>query len=79
MNNDNDTWRKMKRFWKLYRKKKKLRAQDTHFSWLKWVVNKSPYQVAKNPYDKIWKFFLSVFREWKVHPQGSREGSSKTF
>ena len=56
-----------------------LKAQNTQFLRLKWVANKSPNQVAKNPWDKIWKICLSVFRNWKVHLQGSREGSHETF
>ena len=40
-----------------------LKAQNTQFSRLKWVANKSPDQVAKNPRDKIWKIYLSVFRD----------------
>ena len=43
------------------------------FSWLKWVANKLPGQAAKTLKDKILKNFLSVFRDWKVYPQGSRE------
>ena len=58
--------------------KKKLKVQN-RFSWLKWVANKSQEQVAKNPCDKIWKKFLSVFRDWKVHPWGSCEGNLETF
>ena len=56
-----------------------LKAQNMQFSRLKWVVNKSPDQVAKNPWDKIWKIYLSIFRDWKVHLRGSCEGSRKTF
>ena len=35
-------------------------------------------QVAKNPWDKIWKICLSVFHDWKVYPGGSQEGSRET-
>ena len=27
----------------------------------------------------FWKICLNVFRDWKFHPQGSREGSRKNF
>ena len=47
--------------------------QNTHFSRLKWVANKSPGLAAKTLKDKIMKKFLSVFRDWKVYPRGSRE------
>ena len=47
--------------------------QNTRFSRLKWVTNKSPELVAKTLKDKIVKNFLSVFRNWKVYPQESRE------
>ena len=50
-----------------------LKAQDTCFSWLEWVANKSPIQVTKNPCDKIWKICLSVFCDWKVHSRVSSE------
>ena len=36
-------------------------------------------QVAKNPCDKIWKFCLNVFHNWKVHSQVSRDRSRQTF
>ena len=51
--------------------------QNTRFSRLMWVANKSPGLVAKTLKDKIVKNFLSVFRDWKVYPQGSRELSRK--
>ena len=47
--------------------------QNTRFSRLKWVANKSPGLAAKTLKDKIVKNFLSVFRDWKVYPWGSRE------
>ena len=47
--------------------------QNTRFSRLKWVANKTPSQAAKTFKDKILKNFLSVFHDWKVYPQGSRE------
>ena len=47
--------------------------QNTRFSRLKWVANKSPGLAAKTLKDKIVKNFLSVFRNWKVYPRGSRE------
>ena len=55
--------------WKVF--KIVLKAQNTRFSRLKWVANKSLDQVTKLPLDKIWKICLSVFRDWKVHPRGS--------
>ena len=48
-------------------------TQNTRFSRLKWVANKSPGLAAKTLKDKIVKNFLSVFRDWKVYPRGSRE------
>ena len=47
--------------------------QNTRFSRLKWVANKSPGLAAKTLKDKIVKNFLSVFRDWKVYLRGSRE------
>ena len=49
--------------------------QNTHFSRLKWVTNKSPELAAKTLKDKIVKNFLSVFCDWMVYPWGSREPS----
>ena len=46
---------------------------NTRFSRLKWVANKTPGQAAKTLKDKILKNFLSVFRNWRVYPRGSRE------
>ena len=51
--------------------------QNTLFSRLKWVANKSPGLAAKTLKDKIVKNFLSVFRDWKVYPRGSHELSRK--
>ena len=59
--------------------KKILKAQNTRFYWLKWAANKSLGQVAKNPYDKIWKICLSVFHYWKFHPRVNHKGSRETF
>ena len=47
--------------------------QNTHFSRLGWVANKSPGLAAKTLKDKNVEKFLSVFRDWKVFPWGSRE------
>ena len=47
--------------------------QNTCFSWLKWVANKSPGLAAKTLKDKIVKNFLSDFRNWKVYLRGIRE------
>ena len=47
--------------------------QNTRFSRLKQVANKSPGQAAKTLKVRIVKNFLSVFRNYKVYPQGSRE------
>ena len=52
-------------------------TQNTRFSRLKWVANKSPGLAAKTLKDKIVKKFLCVFRDWKVYPRGSRELSRK--
>ena len=57
---------KNEKFLKLVLKKTFI-VQNTRFSWLKWVMNKSPHQIAKNSWDKIWKICLSVFRDWKFH------------
>ena len=50
-----------------------FKIQNTRFSRLKWVANKSPELAAKTLKDKIVKNFLSVFRNWKVYPRESRE------
>ena len=47
--------------------------QNTHFSRLGWVSNKSSGQATKTLKDKIEKEFLSVFCDWKVYPWESRE------
>ena len=59
---------KLKNFEKL-----SLKKQNTRFSRLKWVANKSPGLATKTLKDKIVKNFLSVFRNWKVYPRGSCE------
>ena len=63
---------KLKKFWKTV-----LKTQNTRFSRLKLVANKSPGQAAKTLKDKIVKNFLSVFHNWKVYLRGSRELSCK--
>ena len=55
------------------------KAQNTRFSRLYHVAYKSPRQVARHLRQNFWKIFLSIFRDWKFHPQGSREGSCKNF
>ena len=35
--------------------------------------------VTKNPCDKFWKTFVSIFHDWKVHSWVSHEGSHKAF
>ena len=40
-------------------------------------INKLQGLAAKTLKDKILKNFLSVFRDWKVYPRGSRELSRK--
>ena len=47
--------------------------QNTRFSRLKWVANKSPGLAAKTLKDKIVKKFLSAFRDWKVYLRGSHK------
>ena len=59
---------KLKKF-----KKTVFETQNTHFSRLKQVANKSLGQAAKTLKVKIVKNFLSVFCYWKVYPRGSRE------
>ena len=49
---------KLKKFWKTV-----LKTQNTRFSRLKLVANKSPGQAAKTLKDKIVKNFLSVFHD----------------
>ena len=52
--------------------------QNTRFSRLKWVANKLPELAAKTLKDtNVKKKFLSVFRDWKDYPRGSRELSRK--
>ena len=55
-----------------------LIVQNTRFLRLEWVANKSPSQAAKNPCDKFWKIWLSIFRDWKVHPRVSHKESRET-
>ena len=50
-----------------------LKKQNTRFSRLSQVASKSP----KHLKHKFWKICLSVFRDWKFYPQGSREVSRK--
>ena len=68
VNNHNKSREKFEKF-----KKTIFETQNTRFSWLKQVANKLPGQAAKTLKVKIVKNFLSVFRDWKVYPQGSRE------
>ena len=65
---------KLKTFWKTV-----LKTPNTHFSRLKWVANKSLGLATKTLEDKIVKNFLSVFRDWKVYPQESRELNCENF
>ena len=65
---------KLKKFWKTV-----LKTPNTHFSRLKWVANKSLGLATKTLEDKIVKNFLSVFRDWKVYPQESRELNCENF
>ena len=44
-------------------KKTLFETQNTRFSRLKWIANKSPGLAAKSLKDKIVKKFLSVFRD----------------
>ena len=55
-----------------------LFVQNKRFSWLDWVVSKSPSQIAKILYENFWKICLSVFRNRKVHSWLSREGSHES-
>ena len=54
-------------------------TQNTRFSRLKWVANKSPGLAAQTLKDKIVKNVLSVFHNWKVYPRGSHELSRENF
>ena len=47
--------------------------QNTWFSWLRQVTCMSPGQAAKTLKRKLWKKFLSFFRNWKFHSRESRE------
>ena len=76
--NSHNKWGKNKEFLKTALKIT-LKAQNTHFSRLEWVANKSPSQAAKNPCDKFWKICLNVFHNLKVHLWVSREGSREPF
>ena len=60
---DNEQSQYTRENWKVFENylDKDRKAQNTWFSWLDWVVNKSPKQVAKNSCDKILKNFPSVF------------------
>ena len=48
-----------------------LFVQNTRFLWLSQVASKLP----EHSRQKFWKIYLSVFRDWKFYPQGSREVS----
>ena len=54
-------------------------VQNTRFSRLEWVANKSLMQVAKNSCEKFWKICLSVFCDWKFHSRVSCNGSRQAF
>ena len=51
--------------------KTNLFAQNTRFLQLSQVASKSPEHLRQ----KFWKFYLSVFHNWKFNPRGSREVS----
>ena len=53
--------------------------QNMCFSRLNQVACKSPGQAAKHLRDKILKICLSIFRDWKFYPRGSRERSHENF
>ena len=72
MNSRWNSREKLKKFWKTI-----LKTQNTRFSQLDQVASKSPGLAAKTLKDKIVKNFLSVFRDWKVYPQGSCKPSQK--
>ena len=61
-------------FLKLSLKCKTCDYHDWNESWISHQI-----KLPKNPWDKIWKFCLSVFRDWRVHTWGSRKGSCETF
>ena len=50
-----------------------LLMQNTRFSWLIWLVSKSPKWVAKIPCARFWKCSLSLFHNWDFHLPVSRE------
>ena len=64
VNNRKNLREKLKKFEKLSWKRKTRISRD-------WI--KSPGLAAKTLKDKIVKKILSVFRDWKVYPRGSRE------
>ena len=68
-------WGKTKKFFL----NKTLFVQNTRFSWLEWVANKSLSQVAKNTWQKFEKIWLSVFHDWEVHSRESHEESCESF
>ena len=73
--NGEDSEQSQKFEWKTEKVLKTVfKTQNIHFLRLKWVANKSPGLATKTLKDKIMKKkFLSVFRDWKVYPRGSRE------
>ena len=77
---DNEQSQNARENWKAFENcpENNPKEQNSRFSWLDWVANKSPVQVAKKSCDKFWKICLSVFRDWKVHSQVSYEGSRET-
>ena len=60
---------------KVFLKKTVLKAQNTRFSRLKWVANKSLETLVT----KFGKICLTIFRDWKFHSRVSCVGSREIF
>ena len=68
---------KMKSFWNLSWKRPLLcKTCDFH----NWIESQTSHQSKPpNTFEtKFWRICLSVFCDWKVHPQASHEGSRET-
>ena len=76
--NSHNKWGKNGKFLKTALKVT-LNAQNTCFSRLEWVAKKSLIRVTKISCDKLWKFCLSVFRDWKFNSWVSCKGSHESF
>ena len=59
---------KLKKFWKTV-----LKTQNMRFSRLDQVASQLLGKPRNTKKKETWKISLSIFRDWKVYPRGSRE------